>query len=265
VTRRASEAKSFDEFDALEALVGGLRIRLYEAGEGHVVVDDLLETFEGQVGTAVETVRRQAEALDQAYARARERAVSYEWAARTIEFSLSKILLEGFRAFTDFDRKADLEAARSRLAEVEDNQRQTFVDLEEAVSRGDVDAVLRLRTESEVLIPNMVAKARAEVLDLEVAKADVSTSAPQARLEVARARQQAALSEYELAVVALEKASIRRDTATWWLQTSENITAEVEGEGIRLRARRDAETAEAQRTSQSRLRNLAGLPEAVSA
>lgn len=84
--------------------------------------------------------------------------------------------------FIDFDRAPELAAAEQSLQKAEAEHLGVITDLEAAVSRGDVDSVVRLRTQAEVLSPQRLEQAQLAVLDLRLARARDATDGPKHRL-----------------------------------------------------------------------------------
>lgn len=159
-------------------------------------------------------------------------------------------------------RKRDaLTEARNLVEQIERSHSDALAALEVAVSRADIDEVLRLRPEVEVTLPAQLDAARLAVIDSESALLDevaghcVSTEVA-ATSHLADAEQ--ALDEARAALAAAE---VDHQTRTRTLASAALARSQVEMRLAELRTQRANAAAALEQSAHSRYRRLAGLPD----
>lgn len=156
---------------------------------------------------------------------------------------------------------AELAAAEAEAADAERRYADALAALERAVADADVPAVMRLRGEAEVVLPQQLGAARIRVLAARIAVAEQVVAGSAETIREAADRFADARSE-------LEEASERLNQATGGYHAAQNLlswTKTNAGEALkrlqRLRDEHAAYIADHEQDQQRRLRLLAGLPD----
>ncbi|GIF16215.1 hypothetical protein [Actinoplanes teichomyceticus] len=158
-----------------------------------------------------------------------------------------------------FDRQRDLLAAEQAVTELEQAEAQAREQLEAAVQRGDIAAVMSLRADAEITIPDQLATARAKLMGLQAEAAEVRLEQAEQdfgrsvdRAGKAKAAVEAALAEvHRLTAAAAEAEQAARDAI--------GVRDALRADASRRRAQLQEHQAHHARQRQDRIRQLAGL------
>jgi hypothetical protein len=157
--------------------------------------------------------------------------------------------------------QAELAAAEAEAADVERRYAEAIAALERAVADADVPAVMRLRGEAEVVLPQQLGAARIRLLAGRAAVAAVAATEAEDGIRAADAAFEAARDAHEEARLRYDKAAGEyhaADNRRAWAKT-EAGRARVHAQ--RLRDEHAAYVAGHEQDQQRRLRLLAGLPD----
>lgn len=258
MTRDATQAKAIA---AVDRLASSLRDRMYDMAARDIECDDLLAALESEAGSGVAAVVRPVAQLFVAEThRLRDRAgVVTDGVLKPREGQLFRLHLAVFDYYAQRDASKELQLARAEVSDLEQQQQQVVAKLEEAVTNADIDEVLRLRTESEVLVPRRLDRAKVRALELEVNQAAAVAAAPAEYLTKANAQAEAAHEGVLAAQAALDAAITAEQTAAWRFQMADAVNQQRQAQVEASVSQRDSLRAQAQSSDQGRMRKLAGL------
>jgi hypothetical protein len=226
--------------------------------------DELQRALKAQASTAeVERATSDARAVvDRVMATANQGAGFSEMIRRALRQQLAGVRLSLDELACQSGSRAKLTAAEKALAVAEAELSASRVEMNDAIERGDVQAVLALREELELSLPAKVAAARVEVLDHRLAVAEAAAMIPAARTEAAARRLTACESDVEVAKEALARAQAALLTAQRGVILPSSAVGKATATVEQLSAERNRAAQAAELDQKARLRALAGLPPA---
>jgi phage gp16-like protein len=163
--------------------------------------------------------------------------------------------------FGDLLHQTELRTAQRELADLETALREATADLETAVGRGDLEAVLAKRPTVEIEIPRQIGAARSTVLRLKAERADAAAQVPRRAAELASealTKAERAVTDAQAALAAAEASRVAALVVERYTDTAA-ATLTAAANSAHSAATRHDEQERAEQTR--RLRQLAGLPD----
>jgi hypothetical protein len=247
--------------EASDAYLAALVVQVESWPNGSAVdLDEASDILRGSFGDGPEVdlvVAEGRKAVDGALARVRN--VGSRVAGQGLRRQLGTVRLVLDALIVGGDSKP-LHEAEAALTDAETALRDCRDEMESAISRGDVDAVLALRVQAEVQLPAELASAQAAVLRHQIAQAEILIAIPEHRAEEAARRKGEIQEEFQQMQEKMSELSAAFDAAGTDEITSKSAASKAKENLASLWKQLDAATEAASIDQASRLRRLAGLP-----
>lgn len=221
------------------------------AGGPHLDLVDLTDTFSAAFSKSPDGVVAQLRELEDMYPTEQH----FRYATQ-----IGKAADAGLHALLDEAKSAEVAAARDDLSAREDALREALEQLEQAVARGDIETVLQVRTKTEVLLPNEVAKARLALTEAAAAAYSAHEQSAAWADHFAAVRD-GSVNAVGAAHDAWLAARRRAESDEWWYLRASGLAAKHAGAQRQLESAAQAARHEAEQGASRRLRRLAGLSE----
>jgi hypothetical protein len=258
-TTKAKNVVSADPIAAVERLVERLDARLSGNPPQRLAVDDLLDDLKSQIGDRAAVIMTAAKAIASRYDADVQRLGATEIGRNMCRGQLANLIAIADEQYApSSDELTDAELA---LAEAEEAYGQGVADLEDAVLNGDVDKILRLRAETEVVLPRAREQAELAALKQRIKRAEEARVGPASRHEAALAAKNTAaeaVADAEAVVAAAREAA---ETAAWAADRSEQVLSHHKQRLSILARSYEQLTHDVELEVEKRLRRLAGLSE----
>jgi hypothetical protein len=249
-----------DPIAATETFVAGLEGLMSERPKTlpSVTVDELMLAYRealGEVPAEVVTAVQSAIAAYDAPSQNRDVALTMG------RLGLRHVLAAADRTFVDFAQAKELAEAEAELDKIAAEFDQAMADLRTAVDTADVDAVMRLRPQVEVSLPQRREAAQLAVLDLRIARAERLIADPRKRKAAADEERGAAQARLDEAVELVKRRQQDFILSNSAADATATIVERAERDHQALVAERNRAGDEAARSGRERLLRLAGLPQ----